>query len=146
MTKKPKLTSPFQELIKQDTCATHAGNRFTRLAKGLHRKRGDRNRTEAAYETNVLAPTKLAGEILDWWFEPLTIRLTHPETGQPATYTPDFMVLANDGTIYMDDTKGSGPDDPASIVRIKCAAELYPLFVWRLAKLTQSGCFEIRIV
>jgi hypothetical protein len=104
------------------------------------------NQTEAAYEKYVLEPAKSAGEILDWWYEPLTVRLSHPPGGQPAKYTPDFMILATDGTIYMDDVKGAGPDDPASIVRIKCAAELFPLFVWRVAKLSRSGTFEQKTV
>ncbi len=139
---RPKLTTPFGEFLQQKQSPSN-GNRFSRLAKGLHRKRGERNRTETLYENNVLFASKVAGEVLDWWFEAFTVRLTHPESGQPATYTPDFMVLSADGTVYMDDVKGSGPDDPAAIVRIKCAAELYPLFVWRLAKQQKGGGFVV---
>ena len=137
-----KLSSPFEDVVKAaGKSVGKGGSRFTRLAQGLNRKRGEMNQTEAAYERWVLEPAKAAGEILDWWFEPLTVRLSHPPTGQPAKYTPDFMILGADGTIFMDDVKGSGPDDPASIVRIKCAAEQFPLFVWRVAKQQKTGVF-----
>jgi hypothetical protein len=142
-----KLTSPFEDVVKAASQSRGAGgSRFTRLAQGLNRKRGQMNQTEAAYERWVLEPAKAAGEILDWWYEPMTVRLSHPPAGQPAKYTPDFMILGADGRIFMDDVKGSGPDDPAAIVRIKCAAELFPLFVWRLAKLARPGTFEHKIV
>lgn len=146
MTTKNKLSSPFELLQKELGKKKPGGNRFSRLATGLNRKRGEMNLTEAAYERHVLERDKAAGKVLDWWFEPLTVRLPHPETGQPAKYTPDFMVLSADGTVFMDDVKGSGPDDPAAIVRIKCAAELFPLFVWRLAKQQKTGVFEIKAV
>jgi hypothetical protein len=138
-----KLTSPFEDVAKTASNSRGSGgSRFTRLAQGLNRKRGEMNQTEAAYEKWVLEPAKEAGEILDWWYEPLTVRLSHPPAGQPAKYTPDFMILAADGTVYMDDVKGSGPDDPAAIVRIKSAAEIFPLFVWRLAKKQKTGQFS----
>jgi hypothetical protein len=56
------------------------------------------------------------------------------------------MILGADGRIFMDDVKGSGPDNPAAIVRIKCAAELFPLFVWRLAKQQKTGNFVQAVV
>ena len=98
-----------------------------------------RNKTEARYEETLIADK----EVVRYWFEPLTLRLSHPEKGQPAKYTPDFMVLMADGTTYLDDVKGTGPDDNAAIVRIKAAAEIYTLWKFRLAKEQKGGGFKL---
>lgn len=120
-------------------------NRFRTLSRGRITKRGERNKTEARYEETLAAD----GDVEKWWFEPLTLRLSHPETGQPAKFTPDFLVLMKDGTTYLDDVKGSGLDDNAAGVRIKTAAELYPLWRFRICKERRKrdgGGFEIREV
>ncbi len=104
-------------------------NRFTILSRGLVRERGKMNKSETAYRDR-LSLLKLAGEIADYWFEPMNLWLSHPPKGQPATFKVDFMVLMADGTTYMDDVKG-GMVDPAAIVRLKCAAEHYPLWIFR---------------
>ncbi len=109
------------------------GSRFALLSKGLRRKRGEMNRTETEYAA-MLDVLIAAEEIARYWFEPFTLRLTHPEKGQPAKVTPDFLILAADGTTFVDDVKGTGLDDAAAIVRMKAAAELYPLWVFRIAK------------
>lgn len=109
------------------------GNRFTTLSRGLIRQRGVMNRAETKWAEELEAQ-KLGGVIADWWYEPLTLRLSHPDSGQPAKLTPDFLVLMTDGTTYLDDVKGSGPDDNASMVRMKAAAELYPLWRFRIVK------------
>lgn len=125
-------------------------SRFTLLAKGLRRKRGERNENEAAYE-RFLANEKDAGRVVDWWFEPMSLRVTASDKGDAVRYSPDFMVLAADGTVYMDDVKakakrGKTFDDPASLVRVKAAADRYPLFVFRLVRPTGGGGFEFREV
>lgn len=121
------------------------GSRFAGLSRGRIAQRGERNKTESRYELELLADP----EIERFWFEPFTLRLSHPPSGQPAKYTPDFLVLMRDGTTYVDDVKGSGLDDPAAIVRIKCAAEQYPLWVFRLVKerlKREGGGFDVREV
>ena len=125
-------------------------SRFTILAKGLRRKRGERNKNEALYELH-LANERDAGRVKDWWFEPMSLRLSECDEGQPLRYTPDFMVLATDGTVYMDDLKSAGRngknfDDPAALVRIKTAADRYPLFVFRLVRQVKGVGFECREV
>ena len=123
--------------------------RFTQLAKGLVRKRGKRNKTEAAYEA-YLQSQKEIGAILDYWFEPFSLRLSEADTGQPLRYTPDFMILTETGTIYIDDIKaartkkGDTFDDPASLVRIKAAAERYPLFVFQIVRPDGKGHWEFK--
>lgn len=105
--------------------------RFTHLSRGLVRQRGAMNRTESRYAAE-LESLKLAGEIAAWWFEPMSLRLSAPEEGQPARFTPDFMVLLPDGTTFLDDVKGGGPADKASGVRVKCAAERFSLWRFRV--------------
>lgn len=109
------------------------GSRFDVLSKGKTIGRGNMNLTEATY-ARELDIRKAAGEIVAWWFEPLSVRLSSPPMGQPARYTPDFMVLYPDGLTEIIDVKGTGIDNEASLVRLKCAAELFPLWRWRLVK------------
>ena len=125
-------------------------SRYTILAKGLERKRGKKNKTEQAYE-RFLALEKAAGRVKDWWFEPMSLRLSECDEGQPLRYTFDFMVLAADGTVYMDDVKaplrrGQKYDDPAALIRIKAAADRYTLFVFRLVRPVKGVGFECREV
>lgn len=111
-------------------------HRFTTLSKGRVAKRGVRNKTEARYETTVLLPDD---DIADWWFEPFSLRLSHPESGKPLTYCPDFMVLYKDGRTEIVDVKGSGKDNDASIARVKAAAEMLPLWRFKIAKERGEG-------
>lgn len=120
-------------------------SRFKFLSRGRNATRGERNKTETEYEATLEADPDVA----QVWFEPFSLRLSRPDAGQGARYTPDFLVLMKDGTTYVDDVKGTGLDDNAAIVRLKCAAEQYPLWVFRLAKkrrVRDGGGFEIREV
>lgn len=85
------------------------------------------NRTETAY-SQVLEGKRLAGEILEWKFEPIRFRLANA-----TAYTPDFAVLLNDQTLEFIDVKGrcgAGPGgwEEDAKVKIKVAAEAYPWF------------------
>ena len=103
-------------------------SRFAILSKGLRRERGQMNATERAYADMLNS----CDDVAQWWFEPFTLRLSRPPEGQPARYSPDFLVLMQDGMTYLDDTKAKkGFDDKAAIVRIKCAAEQYTLWTFR---------------
>ncbi len=89
---------------------------------GKRHKPGVMNQTETAY-AELLQVRKLAGEIIDWWFECIKIKLA-----DLCFYTPDFAVLFADGSMEFIDAKGGGPIDDKSIVKIKCAAEKFPQF------------------
>lgn len=110
-------------------------SRFTILSRGLVRKRGEMNGTEKAYaaELDVL---KAAGEIADYWHEPFSLRISECDEGQPARYTPDFLILMPDGRTYLDDVKQGKKeyDDKAAVVRIKVAASQYPLWIFRTVR------------
>lgn len=85
------------------------------------------NKTETAY-SQVLDRRVVAGEILEWRFEPMRLRLA-----DNTFYTPDFAVQLLCGTLELIDVKGrrgSGPggwEDDAR-VKIKVAAETYHWF------------------
>ena len=122
-------------------------SRFAGLSKGLVRERGRMNATEALY-ASLLAEKQKHGEIHQYWFEAVTLRISHPETGHPARFSPDFLVLYPDGTTCFDDTKG-GMVDNAAIVRIKAAAEIFPLWKFRIVtrkSKKDGGGFEIKEV
>jgi hypothetical protein len=100
------------------------------------------NKGETRY-ADALTVMKLQGEITGFWFEPFSLRISSCDIGQPARYTPDFLVLMPDGRTFVDDVKTeSGFDDPASLVRLKVAASEFPLWVFRLVR-PKSGGFEV---
>jgi hypothetical protein len=89
---------------------------------GKRHKPGEMNQTEAAY-AELLEARKLAGEIQTWEFERYTFKLA-----DDTRYTPDFAILFADGGMEFIDSKGGGPIDPKSLVKVKCAAERFPQF------------------
>lgn len=94
---------------------------FKRFAKGrsVRRKPGEMNQTEAAYADHLEA-LKLAGEIQDYWFDTVTLRLA-----KLTRYTPDFLVMLQDDSLECHEVKGGFWEDDAR-VKIKVAAEHLP--------------------
>lgn len=78
------------------------------------------NKTEAAWCAR-LEVARLAGEVLEYRFEAMKLRLANN-----TFYTPDFMVILADTTIRFDEVKGFWRDDAR--VKIKVAAEQFPWF------------------
>jgi hypothetical protein len=68
-------------------------------ARGVH-KHGEMNRGEAMY-SQYLAIRKQAGDIQDFWFEAITLKLAHD-----TRLTVDFFVMGNDCTLTCVDVKG----------------------------------------
>lgn len=83
-------------------------------------KTGQMNKTEAAYERDVLRPGHIAGKILWYKFEGLKLRLA-----DNTFYTPDYAVMIADGSLECHEVKGFWTDDAR--VKIKVAADMYPL-------------------
>jgi hypothetical protein len=78
---------------------------------------GQMNKTEAAY-AQVLEMRRLAGEIVAFKFEAVTLRLA-----VRTRYKPDFLVKLANGDTEIHEVKGFWKDDAR--VKIKVAAELY---------------------
>ena len=93
------------------------------------RKPGIMNRMEKAF-AGRLELFKKSGEITDYRFEAVTLRLT-PKT----TYTPDFLVVTDHITLY--EVKGFRRDD--AMVKLKVAAEMFPFFEFILVTQDRQG-------
>ena len=83
-------------------------------------KTGQKNKTEQAYELEVLKPAMQNGSISWYRFEGVKLRLA-----DNTFYTPDYCVMRSDGTMEMHEVKGFWQDDAR--VKIKVAADMYPL-------------------
>ena len=83
-------------------------------------KTGQKNKTEQAYELEVLKPAMQDGSISWYRFEGVKLRLA-----DNTFYTPDYCVMRSDGTMEMHEVKGFWQDDAK--VKIKVAADMYPL-------------------
>jgi 3'-phosphoadenosine 5'-phosphosulfate sulfotransferase (PAPS reductase)/FAD synthetase len=100
---------------------TRARGRTTR------REPGKMNKLEAAY-AEVLQARKLAGEIVDWAFEPEKLRLA-----DMTWYSPDFRVLHLDGQLEFVETKACRKNgvplyEDDARVKIKVAAETHWMY------------------
>jgi len=91
---------------------------------GKRHKPGVMNQTETAF-ASILEQRKALGEVINWEFEAMTFKLA-----AQCSFTPDFMIWLKDGTMEFVDVKGSGPIDDKSIVKIKAAADKFPMFVF----------------
>ena len=87
------------------------------------------NKTEEAFSW-ILERRRLAGEILEWAFEPEKFRLS-----DNTFYTPDFRVIMADETVVFYEVKGFMRDDAA--VKIKVCAEQHP-YPFRLVKMVKG--------
>ena len=88
------------------------------------------NKLETAYGQH-LALMKRAGEILDFRYEAMKLRLANK-----TFYTPDFMVISKD-FIEFHETKGWMRDDAA--VNLKVAATRFPCFKFILVMKEGKG-------
>ena len=103
-------------------------------------KSGVMNKTESEYAT-FLEAQKRAGKIQHYLFEGYTLKLA-----QDTRYTPDFMVLTNDGIMQFHEVKGYWTDDAK--VKVKVASDKFPhefVIVKKLAK-KDGGGFSFEVV
>ncbi len=126
--------------------------RFVRFAKGRKSVRGEKNKTELRYE-ELLGFRKLAGEIQDFWYEPVRLRLA----ADNAFYAPDFGVLASDDVYECHEVKAGRLSDSGAVValeeeaarvRRKVAAERHPFrFVLAVERPKKAGGgFDVNVV
>ena len=76
------------------------------------------NKWESMYDEE-LVQRKFAGEIQWFGYEAIKLRLA-----KATTYTPDFTVVLEDGSVEFHEVKGFWRDDAR--VKIKVAAEMFP--------------------
>lgn len=94
------------------------------------------NKTEKAFAL-LLEHRKRSGEIADWFYERLTLKL-----GEDCRYTPDFLEVGIDGGLHLHETKGFMRDD--ALVKLKTCATIFPfpLTLWTLTR----GAWTSRII
>lgn len=97
-------------------------NKSTERLFALGRKKpGEMNKTESKYAA-YLDELKKCGDILDYWFEGLTLKLA-----ANTRYTPDFLVMLPNGALQLHEVKGAIAifrDDAK--VKVKVCANMYP--------------------
>lgn len=81
---------------------------------------GKQNKTERAYELEVLEPGRAAGQIIDWVFEGIALRLA-----PKCFYHPDYLVITPQ-RFEIHEVKGHWHEDAR--VKIKVAAQMFPFF------------------
>lgn len=77
-----------------------------------------------------------AGEIREWRHHAVKFNI-----GDGAWYTPDFEVIANDGTIEYHEVKGFRRE--AAIVRFKAARQQNPHFTFKMIQRRKSEWVEL---
>lgn len=104
---------------------------------GKRHKPGEMNATEAAY-AEILQARKLAGEVIEWWFEAVTFKLA-----SDCRFTSDFAVFLADGTMEFVDAKGGGPENEKALVKARMAADKFYMFAFVIEKRTgRKGSYE----
>jgi hypothetical protein len=118
-----------------------AGKRH-RTGRGIRPDNSQMNRLESEYAGH-LATLKAAGEIYDWKFHAITLKIADPPNAKCATWSPDFAVWTNDMVLQFHDTKGWMEDHAQ--VRIKVAASQFPHPVFIVTKQAKKdgGGFKI---
>lgn len=102
---------------------------------------GTKNKTEAAYETEVLEVGKAAGVYLHWEFEYLGLRLA-----KHTFYHPDYFVITPTH-FEVHEVKGIWRDDAR--VKIKVAAQQSPWFKFyavRKRKKADGGGWDVEYI
>lgn len=124
-------------------------SRFTRFAKGFQRgKKTGKSKVEQTYDVH-LERKKLNGQILDYWYEGLTLKLE-----KDVRYTPDYLVMTLDGTLECHEVKAGMKQketgrivpisEDSSKIKLKVAAGKFP-FVFRLAFLHKHEWYFITV-
>lgn len=89
------------------------------------------NRTEAAY-ADVLEVARIAGQVREWHFEAVTLKIAHD-----CRYTPDFLVVRSDGTVELHEVKGFWRDDAK--VKTRVAARVLPFPIYAVQREGKQG-------
>lgn len=104
-----------------------------------HRYGRYRSKLESLYAAELDHQLR-AGELLDWQYEPWSMKLTEPrvvngKTRPGVRYSPDFVVVLPDHRLRIVEVKGYQRN--ASINRFKMAADRWPWFEWVMV--TRNG-------
>jgi len=134
--------------------------RFVR-GRSIGHKPGQMNKTEQAYAAH-LAERKMLGEIHDWKFESITLKV-----GPDCRYTADFSVVAADMTLECHEVKGGKKakdkdghvkvnadgsfvskafSQDASLVKVRAASTVFPWIRFCVAHRLGKGPWQVEEV
>ena len=108
----------FNSLSKKSPVTADRNAKFHAIGRMPKNKM---NKTEEAYSL-LLDQKKQSGEILDWKFHPMNVRLA-----DNTFYEIDFLVVAKDRELQIHETKGTYTTEVGNI-KIKLCAEVLPWF------------------
>ena len=111
-------------LQKKGFVLTNAG--WVRKKVAPSKKKG-MNGTETRYLREILEPAKKAGTLVDFRFESLKLKLD-----DGVTYTPDFMIWRQDGSIEFHEVKGGFVREDAKLK-----------FIWAIQRFS---CFRFAMM
>lgn len=95
------------------------------------------NKTEAAWAERLEAQ-KRSGEILNYWYEAIKLRLA-----DRTWYTPDFLVHHPDGSLEFQEIKG-GHIWEDGLVKFKVTREQFPIFLWSMWQRKKTRWIRVR--
>lgn len=98
---------------------------------------GVMNGAEAAYAAR-LHVLVLAGEVLQWWFEAVTLKLA-----DDCRLTPDFLVMLANGRLEFHEVKGRWEEDAKIKARLAALHFPFPIKVFRRQPKRAGGGFEL---
>ena len=124
----------FRQLLDNQARAAGRAEARPKRTPGAYR-----SKTEQAY-AGYLEVLRRAGQVADWRYEPVTLKLA-----QGVRYTPDFLTLYPDGSMSFHEVKGRKLDSfwsrPVGKVKVRLAAALFPW--WRFAVVWPMGaCWD----
>jgi hypothetical protein len=121
MTKAIRWTPTQLAAYDKKKAASAVQTRMQRFQALGRLPKGSMNKTEAAY-AELLEQQKRSGQIVDFKFHPMNIRLA-----DRTFYEVDFLVLHADMTLAIHETKGGFTTDKGQM-KIKVCAESMPWF------------------
>lgn len=95
------------------------------------------NKTEQRY-ADILEARKLAGTLQAYFVQEVTLKI-----GDDCRYTPDFLVIENDGALTFIEIKGGFVREDA-IVKFRAAAKQFWWARFEMMQLTKTGWQQIR--
>lgn len=118
------------------------------LFKGQQTRRAGQNKTETEYAAFLEALRK-SGQIQSYTWEGIKLRVTDAFLSKrlkTTWYTPDFLVMAEDGTLECHECKGAYITE-AGLLRFKAAASAFPFRFVLAQKLPKSqGGWKVETV
>jgi hypothetical protein len=100
------------------------------------RKQRSMNKTEGSFAWQLEAQVR-EGEITAYRYEALKFRMA-----DHTFYTPDFMVIHNDGSLELIEVKGPHIREDA-MIKFKVAREMFPWFKWSLMQKEREGWIKL---